>query len=117
MSKWEISVHGKRPPRPGEGHWSRLHKSKKQWTDYLGWIMKQRKIPPCEPGEKRKITITFFRPGPVSDKDNAYSACKVPLDALKRCGLIEDDSPRHIDLEAYTVSARPSRTVVLIERI
>lgn len=58
------------------------------------------------------MIITFYRPGPVSDKDNAYSACKVPLDAMQRVGLIEDDSPSCIDLEVFTVSAGKSKTVI-----
>ncbi len=114
---WSLVIPGKRPPRPGEGHWSKVHKSKAQWTEYLGWLALSKRIPKAAPGERRRIEIVFERPGPISDKDNAYATCKVPLDALKRCGLIEDDSPRCIDLHAATRTAPDSRTLLRITRI
>lgn len=113
----ELIILGKPPPKPGDGHWSKVHKAKTEWTDYIGWQAKARRIPACKPGEKRRVTVTFYRPGVISDKDNAYARCKVPLDALKRAGLIEDDSPEHIDLKAYTVTAHKSRTTIILEAI
>ena len=114
---WTLDVAGKRPPRPGEGHWAVLQRAKKQWVEYLGWQALSLRVPRCLPGERRRVDITFYRPGPVSDKDNAYSACKVPLDALVRCGLIEDDSPNHIDLVVKTIPAGRSRTVIVLTRV
>ena len=76
-----------------------------------------KKIPMCATGERRGVIITFYRPGPASDKDNAYAACKVPLDAMRRAGLIVDDSPAYIELDAYTVSAGRSRTVIVLRQL
>lgn len=111
-SEWVAEIPGKRPPRPGEVHWSALQRAKKQWAEYFGWLMLRDRIVPVKQGERFRVEIVFYRPGPVGDKDNDHAACKVILDAMKRAGLIWDDGPHHIDLEAWSVSARPSRVVV-----
>lgn len=108
---------GKPPPRPGASHWRVVHAAKKQWAEYLAWSSRAQSIPRCVPGERRRVEVTFYRPGPVGDEDNTYASCKVPLDALVRIGVIEDDGPTCIDLEACSVSASPSRTVIRITRL
>lgn len=117
MDEWTLTIHGKPPPRPGKNHWRVIHRAKTQWAAQLGYLAMAKRIPLCEPGERRHVEIVFYRPGPVSDKDNAHTGCKVPLDALTRCGLIEDDSPSHIDLEVATVPSGKSRTVIKLRRI
>ena len=42
---------------------------------------------PCE------IVMTFFVMRQM-DNDNAMARCKVPLDALRYCGIITDDNPK-----------------------
>lgn len=112
---WIIEIPGKRPPRPGETHWAIIQRAKQQWSQQLGWMMKRDRIPAAKHDDRFSIDITFARPGPISDRDNAFSACKVILDAMTRIGLIWDDSPRHIDLEARSISSKPSR--IIIKRI
>jgi hypothetical protein len=81
-------------------------------VEVLAWEARLQKIP--APETRRVVQIEFVRPGPISDKDNAYATAKVPLDALKRAGLIVDDSPRWVDLDVTTRTGRPSRTIILI---
>lgn len=114
---WTIEIPGRRPRRPGEVHWSALQREKKKWTEYIGWLAARDKIPKAIAGERRRVDITFYRPGPVSDKDNAHAACKIPLDALVRRQLLVDDSPAYCDLHVETVSAGKSRTVITLSRI
>ena len=45
------------------------------------------------------------------DPDNLKAACKIPLDALTRAGVIVDDSPKHITLEAVWQRG-PSQTII-----
>jgi len=94
-----------------------IQREKTRWTEYLGFLAIQKKIPLCEPGERRSVRVTFYRPGPASDADNAHAACKVCLDAMKRAGLIEDDSPKHITLAVSTVPSSKSRTVIELDKI
>jgi Holliday junction resolvase RusA-like endonuclease len=101
----------------GEGHWSAVHKAKKEWTEYLSWFALRDRVPKAKPGDKFRIDVVFFRPGPAGDKDNDYANCKVIIDAMKRAGLIVDDSRWHIDLEVCSVSASRSRTRVTRTRI
>lgn len=117
MNTWVIEVVGSPPPRPDRVHWGRVSKLKRQWTEYIAFYAISRKIPKCEAQERRHIEVVFFRPGPVSDEDNAHAACKIPLDALKRAGLIEDDSPRCIDLTVSTVSSGKSFTRITLTRL
>lgn len=114
------------PPDPRRAHWAVVRKAKRAWQDEA-WVqlaeqgaLRHR----AGEGEPRRVRVTFYRPGPVSDTDNAYSRCKVPLDVLTRStqrkpvglGLLWDDDPAHCEVEARTVSAKPSRTVVEIWR-
>lgn len=45
-----------------------------------------------------RVTITSYRRR-LLDPDNLVHGCKPVLDAIKRLGLIRDDSPRWLDLE------------------
>lgn len=114
---WVITVEGPPPPRPGKAHWAAIQRSKKQWTEFLYFKAKQLRIPPQVEGERRHVAVTFYRPGPESDSDNAHSLCKVCLDSAVNAGLLADDSPKHIDLSVTTVSSGKSRTVIEITRL
>lgn len=72
--------------------------------------------------QRRRVVIHFHRPGPVSDKDNAYALAKVPLDILTRAhgrkkvglGVLWDDAPRWCDLEVETFTAVRSWTTIMV---
>ena len=105
------------PPRPDKVHWRVVWKAKKEWAEYFGWIMRQRGVAACPVGERRRVLIEFYRSGPVSDKDNTYALCKVPLDALVKAGALFDDSPRFCDLEAVTIPSGSTVTVVTVSTV
>jgi len=107
----------KLPPRSTANRYV-VHRAKKEWTEYsyyLGHVIE--KLPKVMPGEHRNVTILFESPGPKRDKDNLNTLCKVPLDALKRAGLIHDDSPKFITFNVDDFSARKTRTIIWIETL
>jgi Holliday junction resolvase RusA-like endonuclease len=114
VSEYEIIIDGPPPPRPGRSHWTVISRAKKQWTEYIGWIALSKKIPKQAVTGLREVTITFHRPGPVSDTDNAHALCKVPLDAMVRVGLLRDDSPHCMTLKVDTISSRKSFTRITL---
>jgi len=114
VAEFEIVVQGSPPPRPGRSHWGVIQRAKKQWTEYIGFVALNRRLPKQDAIGRRKVEIVFHRPGPVSDDDNAHALCKVPLDALVRCGLLRDDSPSCVQLVVGTVSSGKSFTVIRV---
>ncbi|MGB1582913.1 MAG: hypothetical protein ACPHCI_03910 [Solirubrobacterales bacterium] len=78
-------------------HWAERRRELEDWK-----LM----IPNCPAAVRQKkgdptrtVEIVFRKSrGPLSDADNRYARCKVPLDALVARGWICDDSPKHIDL-------------------
>lgn len=63
------------------------------------------------------VHMTFWEPG-RRDADNVESAKKFVLDALVKCGIIQNDSPKHVIASpSFTryVKADGSVTVTLIE--
>lgn len=51
------------------------------------------------------------------DRDNAFGACKVIVDAAKAAGLIYDDRPAYLDLDVQQVKStrKEKRTVIEME--
>jgi hypothetical protein len=84
-------------------HWAerkrlRLRLAKEIWGRYLldgyhGDIEKDRgkKV-------KKSVTITLYRKGRRFDKDNAYGAVKILIDALRDVGFVYNDSEKWLDL-------------------
>lgn len=99
------------PPK-SNAHHMKIWTAKKQWTQMLFYQAKTNKCEPAMPNEFRWVDIMFYSPGPKRDKDNLHTLCKVPLDALKKAGLIHDDSPRFIDLKVDDQNSRPTQTVI-----
>lgn len=102
------------PPDPRREHWRTIHRAKATWTEIITYLPEARRIPYATRGEHRHTHITFERPGPESDHDNAASRCKVILDALVRVGLLHDDNPKHCTLHVATRSSRTTRTIVTL---
>lgn len=63
----------------------------------------------------RRVDIIRFGSREL-DHDNLVGGCKPLVDALKRCGLIVDDSPRHvrINYEQRKSPRKEARTVVTV---
>lgn len=107
-------VIGELPPDPARVHWSKVQRAKKRYhAEFAAWAMVDR-VARCEPGERRRVRVVMYRPGPVSDVDNAARRLKAVLDGLVRARLLEDDKPACVDVEWDTVSARPTRTEVTL---
>lgn len=113
--KYRLQINGL-PPR-NTAHYMKVYTAKKQWATLLNYLAIEAKLPKAVEGEYRRISIIFQSPGVKRDKDNLHTLCKVPLDALKRAGLIHDDSPKYIGLEVDDVSGKPTQTIIWVETI
>lgn len=67
-------------------HWTRRKKLLTKWQ-YLVMAAAngKRHVGPCH------ITIIRNYASSPLDQDNCYAAAKLPLDALRKCGIIKDD--------------------------
>ena len=79
-------------------HWAIKHKWTKAWQSEVGWaVIKNRhklgKLPLLKP----QICV-LLRLCKLRDKDNLYASVKAVVDGLTLAGVIEDDSPKYIDL-------------------
>jgi len=92
-------------------HWAKRAKIQK---DYYWEIIEVIDYPRLPKQQLKKVIITSYRKR-LLDKDNLYAGTKPLVDALKRAGLIWDDSPRWLDLEdRQVVDAKNKRTEVEI---
>lgn len=93
-------------------HWAMRSRLKSDWM----WMLKiaGRDVGLNKLLEKvpfKKVTIVSHRKR-LLDKDNAYGASKIPLDAIKELGWIEDDSTEHIKLKVEQVKSKTDFTVI-----
>ena len=69
---------------------------------------------------KRHLTIERHGKREL-DTDNAYGGCKPLIDAIKRCGLIIDDNPKHCELEVVQVKLakgeKPHTVIMLADAL
>ena len=100
-------------------HWAKRAKIQR---DYFYAIMAQwwnigNFLSPVRIKKKKKVIITSYRKR-LLDKDNLYAGAKCLGDALKKAGLIWDDSPKWINLEVkQAVDGKNPRTEVVIENV
>lgn len=92
-------------------HWKTYSEIRDRWT----WQIKAA----CRVSvERASIEIERFYAGQPLDLDNAYAACKVPLDALRHAGVIKDDDPESVvglKVRQHKVSRRKNeRTRIII---
>jgi hypothetical protein len=94
-------------------HWIERRRLQRLWVKEI-WVAAfeaQIKTPPT-----LKAKVSIERRGPkLLDPDNAVGATKIVIDALKDCGLIEDDSPDHIELSVSQVKGTPQTTITVEE--
>jgi len=73
-------------------HWAKRKKLSQQWE----WdLVALKPLPYFTSKAKVKITLMHSR---FYDKDNAYGACKVLVDAMKKQRMIVDDSAEWLEL-------------------
>lgn len=99
MKAWKLSVSGYQVQGlNGEIGLLRMH-----WTRrdrYTKTIAQLVRSPGCPPPLKSPVDVVFCRAyrAREMDQDNLAASAKPVLDALRRAGVIEDDSPSHINL-------------------
>ena len=76
-------------------HWSKRYRYSQKW-EALIWRAFNCK-PPRARG-KVKLKITSLRPG-ILDHDNLVGGCKGIIDAMKRLGMLIDDTPSFVEVE------------------
>lgn len=88
-------------------HWSRYHKRRKVWMDEFGLAFghvtrRAAATLPAKPAGRRSVTVTrLMEPGDRRfDLENLVAGCKPIIDALKRLGVLHNDSPRWLEHHA-----------------
>ena len=79
-------------------HWSKGNKFKKELEEEIGWyirnaVIKGRLTPVTEQVD---ILIHWYEKTPKRDTDNIQSATKFILDAMRKGGIIKDDSREYV---------------------
>lgn len=99
------------------GHWTHYSKVKRAWLEEIFAAKVAAKVS----GDPRygRSSLTIERYGKrLLDPDNFTGGLKPVIDGLKRNGLILDDTPKHITLNAIQhVGPPPYRTVIRIEEV
>jgi len=98
-----------------KAHWSVRHHYTLKWESLIYYAFKCR--PPKAKG-KVMVKIKSFRTGTL-DHDNLVGGCKGILDAMKRLGLIIDDTPDlvHVDYEQKRVKREERKTVIELKGV
>ena len=93
-------------------HWAKRAKIQNDYECELDWVARghiKLRLP-----IRKKVIITSYRKR-LLDKDNLYAGTKPLVDALKKAGLIWDDSEKWLDLEdRQVVDGKNPRTEVEI---
>lgn len=105
-------------PTPSLNKLQRMHfHARKRLRDSYERIFRARttSLTRALPSQFRRVKIVRYGPRQL-DHDNLVGGCKPVLDALKRAGLIWDDSPAFLAVDYRQLKAAPkqARTVVSI---
>lgn len=77
-------------------HWSKRGKLRDTWT----WLF----LAQTHNRHKGRVTVRFihyYTGAPISDADNLSSTSKIPLDAMKKAGIILDDKMTIIGVPTF----------------
>lgn len=93
VDEFHLLVPGELPASPLNArlHWTAKHKSNKRWYERVkvAWLVAGR---PTVGGPFR-IEVVRWHTGRRLELDNLYASVKAPIDGLRACGAIVDDSP------------------------
>lgn len=136
----EIPRELKSPNRMAKGHWSRRHRESQEWEKFI-WVavLQQRStVLPVTPvqaavaslkgqpifgcQEKRRVSVIRECPSKrnfIKDDDNLRYSVKQLNDAIKRLGLIRDDSRKWLEQSVTQAVSSDGRwrTVIEIEAV
>lgn len=94
--------------------WRKKIQMRKHWRWLVRAARLEAKVFPVAPYPKAKVTIV--RHGRrICDTDNLYGGTKMLTDSLKHEGIIEDDSPAHVELVVKQQISKVPHTVVTVE--
>lgn len=96
-------------------HWRAKHSKHVAWKQ-LAIVQERGLRGRPDRFERVKVTVVFYvgnHPRWIMDWDNCTARLKWCLDLLKECGLIVDDSPKHLTLENPEQRQEAPRRVVL----
>jgi Holliday junction resolvase RusA-like endonuclease len=82
----------------GRWHWTRKVKLAQMWQRIIG--MHVAGSIPRRPLARARITLTW-RGSRELDYDNLVSAFKIPIDCLRKAGILRDDNIQHIGVPQY----------------
>lgn len=91
-------------------HWSDVRRLKAYWARLIWLERLERRADMHPPFVKAKVSIVRQSLKQL-DTDNLYGSAKVILDALVSNGVIEDDSPDHIELTVTQQHGKPTTVI------
>lgn len=95
-------------------HWGSRRRYQKGFEEIAELVKRESEIPPAK--KKRELYIIQYRQK-LLDKDNLYGSVKPLVDALKKAGLLVDDSEEWLDLHPLQIqidSNHSERTAVIL---
>ena len=95
-------------------HWAKRYKLRDSWLLYI--LTQIAGKPHLRPLVRMEATITLHH-SRLYDKDNAYGASKVVVDALKYYRLIMDDTPQYLSLTVKQEKAKRKDGKTVIELV
>lgn len=100
-------------------HWATKGKLREEWAYVFLTVPSSalRGLRDAAKAQKRvRMTITLHNARQY-DRDNAFGACKVIVDAAKAAGLLWDDRPAYLDLEVLQQKStrKAKKTVIHME--
>lgn len=93
-------------------HWTQRTSSNKKWFKWVMLSISLKK--PIKPLSKAKVTFTRGSAA-TPDSDGLQGSFKAIRDALVKLGILEDDSPKHLDAHYVWIPAPRSKGYVSIE--
>ena len=97
-------------------HWAVKRKLGQNWHWVLSGIrtIDARNLRDAAKRQSRVKMLITLHNARQYDRDNAFGACKVIVDAAKQAGLIYDDRPAYLDLEVkQEKSTRKAKKTVI----
>ena len=109
------------PPSPNDllgYHWRYRTQNSKVWRDEVYYALRAAGSKPRKPFLKARVEIDRRSRG-VLDPDNLYGAMKPVIDGLRHAGVIEDDTPEHIELivTQHREFKLPPRTLICVKPV